>query len=71
MTVSGPVQRGEVRQVPVESPVVHPVADDEDVGDREPDVVEIDLHLPALDLVEEGADPEALGVAGLHVALEV
>src|SRR5262249_3850232 len=51
------LQDAEVRQVPVESGEVEPVPDDELVGDREPDVVQRDRHLPARDLVQKRADP--------------
>src|SRR5207245_4532699 len=68
---SAAFELGDVREVPVQPAVVEPVTDDEDVGDREAHVVEVDLHLSALDLVDEDARPETLEVAGLEVALQV
>src|SRR5438874_10219244 len=62
---------GDVREVSVKPAEVEPVTDDKDVGDREAHVVELDLHLSALDLVDEDARAEAFGMAGLEVALEV
>src|SRR5688572_9409140 len=65
------VQDRHVGQVPVEAVPVHPVPDDEDVRDREVDVVDVDLRLAALDLVHQHAHAQAAGVAGLQRPLEV
>src|SRR5438445_596012 len=65
------LQRRHVGQVAVEALVIEPVAHDEDVGNGKSDVVEADVHLAALDLVDQHAHPQALGVAGLQRALEI
>ena len=52
------LEHPDVAQVAVQLAVVEPVADDELVGDREPDVVDRDLDQPPGGLVEQGADPQ-------------
>src|SRR5438309_3201654 len=51
--------------------VVEAVADDELVGDREPDVVDRDVDEAPGGLVEQGADPERLRVLAAQVADQV
>src|SRR5262249_30496238 len=65
------VQRTDVRQIAVPAVPVHAIAHHEDVRDRESDVVDVELDLPALDLVEQHAHAQASRMARAQGALEV
>src|SRR5579862_4409061 len=56
---SAPLDHADERQIPVALGEVEPVADDEAVLDREPEVVDLHRHARPGGLVEERADPDA------------
>src|SRR5262249_7572641 len=68
---SGIVERGDVRQIAITAIPIHAIAHDEDVRNRESDVVHVELDLTALDLVEQYTHPQASRMPRAERALEV
>src|SRR5262245_59842387 len=64
-------ERGDVRQVAVALVPVEAVADDEEVGDGEADVVEREVGRALTRLGEQRAHPERGGVTRLEVAQQI
>ena len=69
--VDAGTQDAHVPKVTVELAVIEAVAHDELVRDREPDVVDGDVHEPAGRLVEQRADPERPRVLAAQVPEQV